>query len=231
MLLRACLRISVRHSSLGASDLRHINIFSETAQRAAGDRLAHLSKRVPAPGYGYDYFDNPECIGYGGYRYDGRYKPAAARMCDLFGLAPGSKVLEIGCAKGFILYEFHLLGHEVTGLDASAYAISQAQTEIREKLRLQTSAELPFADQSFDFVLAKEVIPHLEESDALKLIQEIMRVGRASFLQIQCADTPESADLMKRWDVTHQTIRPEAWWVEKLEALGYRGAYHCRALF
>ncbi len=193
--------------------------------------MAHLSKRTPPPGYGFDYFDNPECVGYGGYHYDGRYKPAAARMCDAFGLSSGSKVLEIGCAKGFILYEFHLLGLEVAGLDASAYAISQAKDEIRDNLRLNTTADIPFADQSFDFVLAKEVIPHLAEADALKMIQEIMRVGKDSFLQIQCADTPESADLMKRWDVTHQTIRPETWWVAQLEALGYRGAYHCRALF
>jgi SAM-dependent methyltransferase len=140
-------------------------------------------------------------------------------------------VLEIGCAKGFILYEFHLLGLEVVGLDASSYAISQSPSDIRDKLAVHSSAELPFADQAFDFVLAKEVLPHLEEANALTLVREIMRVGRASFLQIQCANTPESADLMKRWDVTHQTIQSQDWWVANLRALGYQGAYHCRALF
>jgi len=208
-----------------------LNIFGDSAKRSAEDRRAHLAKPAPAPGYGYDYFDNPDYVGYGGYRYDGRYRGAAERMRDHFGLATGSKVLEIGCAKGFILYEFHVLGMDVTGLDASSYAVANGKAEIRDRLSVHTSPRLPFADKTFDLVLAKEVLPHLEERDALTLIGEIMRVGKAAFLELQCADTPESAEMMKQWDQTHQTIKSEAWWKDSLAALNYTGAYHCRNLF
>lgn len=152
-------------------------------------------------------------------------------MCEHFGLAPGSKILEVGCAKGFILYEFYLLGMSVTGVDASAYAISEAKDEIRDRILLQNSARLPFNDKSFDFVLAKDVLPHFKADEAIAMIEEIMRVGRRSFLEIQCANTPEAQLKMKRWDVTHMTIEPESWWVDRLSKLGYKGAYHCHALF
>jgi ubiquinone/menaquinone biosynthesis C-methylase UbiE len=211
--------------------LQLLDIFGTTANRSPADRLAHLSKPSPAPGYGYDYFDNPDYVGYGGYHYDGRYKAAAEKMRDHFDLKAGDKVLEIGCAKGFILYEFFQLGMDVVGLDASAYAIANSKSEIKDKLRLHTSSDLPFPDQSFAFVLAKEILPHLEENDAQRMIAEIKRVGRSAFLEIQCADTPESANMMKRWDQTHQTIKPATWWTGKLEEFGYNGAYHCRCLF
>ncbi|MDX2224357.1 MAG: methyltransferase domain-containing protein [Rhodospirillaceae bacterium] len=208
-----------------------LDIFGTTTKRTASERQAHLAKPSPPPGYGYDYFDNPAYIGYGGYRYDGRYRAAAERMRDQFGLKPGSKILEVGCAKGFILYEFHVLGMDVTGLDASAYAIANAKPEIRDRLQLHSSADLPFNEREFDFVLAKEVLPHLSPVDAIRLVREIMRVGRASFLEIQCANTLESAELMKRWDQTHQTIRSESWWYARLADIGYEGAFHCRELF
>ena len=199
--------------------------------RSSEERLVHLDKPPPPPGYGFDYFDNPKYVGYGGYHYDGRYRGAALRMCREFGLAPGDKVLEVGCAKGFILYEFHVLGMKVAGLDASAYAVSVAKSEVRSQIRQHSSPELPFADQEFDFVLAKDMLPHLGAAEAVKLIGEIMRVGKNGFLEIQCADTEDSRTKMKRWDVTHQTIESEEWWTDKLAGLGYGGAYHCRVLF
>lgn len=211
--------------------MKVVEIFNQSKLRSPVERIAHLDKPVPPPGYGYDYFDNPKYVGYGGYHYDGRYRGAAEKMCSQFGLSPGDKVLEVGCAKGFILYEFHCLGMDVTGLDASPYAVSVAKEEIRSRIAVHSSPELPFADNSFDFVLAKDMLPHLEAPGALKLISEIMRVGKSSFLEIQCADTDDSRDKMKRWDVTHVTIESENWWTDRLTELGYKGAYHCRVLF
>lgn len=208
-----------------------VDIFFSSGRRSSAEREAHLSKPTPPAGYGYDYFDNPAFIGYGGYRYDGRYKGAALKMCKHFALAPGAKILEIGCAKGFILYEFHLLGMKVMGVDASAYAISQAKDEVRDLILLRDTPDLPFEEGAFDFVLAKDVLPHFKEQDAMAMIAEIMRVGRRSFLEIQCADTPESRAKMKKWDVTHMTIEPESWWTARLSELGYKGSYHCHVLF
>ena len=222
--------------------MREADYFASAAKRPAEERRRAIEKAgireshtADFVGYGFDYFDNPDYgVGYGGYQYDGRYRDAARRICDAFGLQPGNSVLEVGCAKGYILYEFHELGLQVTGVDASAYAIAHAKEEIRDRIVLNSSGKLPFTNESFDFVLAKEVIPHLEMPAALELISECMRVARDKtkiFLELQCAESEEGAMLMKAWDVTHTTIKPGNWWVARLKELGYEGAYHCKPLF
>ncbi|MBI5921869.1 MAG: class I SAM-dependent methyltransferase [Betaproteobacteria bacterium] len=221
--------------------MREIDLLGSAVIRPVEDRL-NLIRTAEGTSrqfenftcYGYDYFDNPEFgVGYGGYHYDGRYKATVKRLCDEFCLKKGARILEVGCAKGFILYEFHVLGFEVVGVDASEYAIANAKEEVRDKLILNRSAELPFADNSFDFVLAKEVIPHLNEPDALRLITECVRVsdGNRIFFEIQCAESNRSSELMKTWDVTHMTIKPRSWWVKQLEELKYPGSFHCKELF
>lgn len=220
--------------------MHEIDLLGSAPMRPSDERLKLIrqaGRATPSADfedYGYDYFDNTEYgVGYGGYVYDGRYRSAVERLVKHFGLRPGASVLEVGCAKGFILYEFHALGFHVTGVDASAYAIAHAKEEVRHRLILGTGSRLPFADGSFDLVLAKEVIPHLEEEEALNLIAECMRVsnGRGAFLEIQCAEGEQSAELMKAWDVTHKTIKPKAWWAQQLARLGYSGAFHCKVLF
>jgi protein-L-isoaspartate(D-aspartate) O-methyltransferase len=222
--------------------VREVDFFASAVKRPADERRQILARggltRVPSGdflAYGFDYFDNPGYgAGYGGYDYDGRYREAAAVIYQAFNLQPGSRMLEVGCAKGYLLYEFHRLGLDVAGVDASAYAIAHAKEEIRDKIVLNSSGKLPFTDGSFDFVLAKEVIPHLEMPAALDLISECMRVTRDKtkiFLELQCAESEEGAMLMKAWDVTHSTIKPGSWWVARLNELGYQGAYHCKPLF
>lgn len=221
--------------------MQETNLFMIAPQRPIKERLdlvlgADLKNKKTADfqSYGYDYWDNPEFgVGYGGYHYDGRYEEAVKRFAEHFDLKPGDSVLEIGCAKGFVLYEFHRLGMKVTGVDASQYAIDHAKEEIRDRLLLNQSAELPFETDSFDFVLGKEVLPHLEEHDAVKLISECMRVARGDkiFFEIQCAETEQVAEYMKIWDMTHQTMKPKQWWEDQLRRLDYKGAYHCKMLF
>jgi len=222
--------------------MHEMDYFASSTKRSLDERR-HAIKEVgirQTPtvdflNYGFDYFDNHDYgVGYGGYRYDGRYADAAHQLVDAFGLKEGDSILEIGCAKGYILYEFQQLGMHVTGLDASTYAIAHAKEEIRDKIILNSNACLPFTDGSFDFVLAKEVIPHLEASQALKLVSECMRVTKDKtklFLELQCAETDESAAMMKTWDVTHLTIKPSRWWVSQLRQLGFAGTYHCKPLF
>src|ERR1700752_3047772 len=56
--------------------------------------------------YGEAYFDGPREYGYGGYRYDGRWVPVARDFIEHFSLEPSDRVLDIGCAKGFLVKDF-----------------------------------------------------------------------------------------------------------------------------
>ena len=59
--------------------------------------------------YGQMYFDGPREYGYGGYKYiPGRWTAFAKKLIKIYNLKPGSKVLDIGCGKGFLLYELLL---------------------------------------------------------------------------------------------------------------------------
>src|SRR5580698_4620980 len=99
--------------------------------------------------FGRDYWDGERHIGYGGYRYDGRWRPVAEAIAKHYQLAPGSRILDVGCGKGFLLYEFTQVvpGAQITGIDISKYAIENSKEEVRPFLMEGTAAKLPFADQ------------------------------------------------------------------------------------
>src|SRR5690349_13965537 len=66
-----------------------------------------------------DYWDGERQYGYGGYKYDGRWRPVAQKIVDFYKLKPGSSILDVGCGKAFLLYEFTqvLPGAKVSGID------------------------------------------------------------------------------------------------------------------
>jgi len=184
--------------------------------------------------FGFDYFDNQNYgVGYGGYRYDGRYRPAVLEMIDNFSLKTPARILELGCAKGFILYEFHQLGYEVYGIDISDYAVEHSMAEISEFITCQSCVELDYPDNFFDLVYSKEMLPHLTEMEIDRVITSLNRVSKNSqvFLEIQIADTKESKELVYAWDKTHQTVKNKSWWLNKLEELDFNGTINFKPLF
>jgi 2-polyprenyl-3-methyl-5-hydroxy-6-metoxy-1,4-benzoquinol methylase len=183
--------------------------------------------------FGYDYFDNSELgIGYGGYVYDGRFAGPIKKMVDHYGLKPGDKVLEIGCAKGYLLVEFQKLGMQVKGLDISQYAVKNAHPDVAKNIELRDASQIFFEDKTFDLVLGKEVLPHLEESKVRSTILESMRVSKGNiFFDIQCGRTAKELELLKKWDSTHRTLKTSEQWDEFFASIHYQGDYYYRFLF
>ena len=83
--------------------------------------------------WGADYWDGARQHGYGGYRYDGRWLPVAQAMAAHYGLRAGDRILDVGCGKAYLLYEFTraVPGIEVVGLDISTYGLAHAKEEVR----------------------------------------------------------------------------------------------------
>ena len=91
--------------------------------------------------YDHDYWDGNRRFGYGGYRYiPGRWKGVAEALIKRYSLKAGSKVLDAGCGKGYLLYEMVLIepGLEITGFDLSGYGLSNAKEEIRDILQARS---------------------------------------------------------------------------------------------
>ncbi len=214
------------------------DFFGLAQARKAGARRSAMARATqPATSdynsFGFDYFDNPDLgIGYGGYRYDGRYAPSAAAFMAHYGLGASARILEIGCAKGFVLVEFANLGAQVCGLDASPYAVTHGHEAVRDRLLVGDVAALPFADQSFDLVIGKEILPHIEQTHLDRALAECGRVARgALFFDIQCGETPEEQDTLNTWDPTHRAVFPAQWWRDRIAAVVPQADLHFKRLF
>ena len=103
---------------------------------------ARLAKK-----WDYDYWDGDRRTGYGSYRYDGRWRKVADAMVQHYAIRPGDRILDVGCGKGFLLYDLTqaMPGVEVAGIDVSGYAIEHAKEEIKPFLRVASapSCRLP----------------------------------------------------------------------------------------
>jgi SAM-dependent methyltransferase len=176
--------------------------------------------------FGFDYFDGARDCGYGGYRYDGRWVPVAQDIVAHYRLVPGQRVLDVGCAKGFLVKD--LLGAcpglEVWGLDISHYALSHAEPEAGGRLVRGSCDALPFADASFDLVIGLDVIHNLDRAGVVRSLREIERVGRGrSYIRVDSYRTPEERAVFVDWVLTARFHDyPEGWQAVFAEA-GFRG--------
>jgi cyclopropane fatty-acyl-phospholipid synthase-like methyltransferase len=182
--------------------------------------------------FGYDYFDNKNFfVGYHGYNYDGRFKKTAERIIQHYGLKKGSKVLEIGCAKGYLLVEFHYLGMDVCGVDLSEYAVNNAHPDIKDKVKQGHLGDMSFEDNSFDLVMSKELIPHLKMDELLQIIKDTSRVSKGNiFHMIQCGRDEKELELMKKWDNTHQILMTPEQWIKFFNENNYKCDYQFKVL-
>jgi protein-L-isoaspartate(D-aspartate) O-methyltransferase len=179
--------------------------------------------------YGKDYWDGDRKYGYGGYRYDGRWRPIAADMARYYGLKPGDKILDVGCGKGYLMYEFTQVipGVQVLGVDISEYAIDNAKEEVKPSLRLGNAIALPFEDHSFDFVVSLGTLHNLYNYELRQALQEIERVGKGNKKHIMVEsyrNEREKVNLLY-WQLTCHTFYSPREWEWFLNESGYTGDY------
>ena len=181
---------------------------------------------VKAKQWGYDYWDGARQYGYGGMHYDGRWRPVAEEMAAHYGLKAGDRILDIGCGKGFLLYEFTqaVPGVEVVGLDISKYGIENAKNEVKEFLKVGNCISLPFEDGAFDFIYSINTFHNLMNFELSSALKEMQRVGK-KHLYI-CVESYrnecEKANLLS-WQLTCETFFTPDEWAWFYEFAGYQG--------
>jgi SAM-dependent methyltransferase len=185
-------------------------------------KAAELAKK-----WEFDYWDGDRRICYGGYRYmPGRWAPVAKAMIDYYGIKSGDKVLDIGCGKGFLLYEMSLLvpGVELYGIDISDYAITHAKEEIANRLQVGSATHLPFKDKYFDFVFSITTLHNLHNYDLDLALREMERVGKQN--KYVCVESyrneVEKANLLY-WQVTCEAFCTPLEWDWWFKQTGYSG--------
>lgn len=176
--------------------------------------------------YGHDYWDGDRRYGYGGYRYDGRWKPLAEQIIARYGLTNQSRILDVGCGKAHLLHEIKLLLPEadVRGFDASLYALDHAPEAIRDDLFMGW-AEHPYRypDQAFDLVLSLAVLHNLEAHELAPALKEIERVGKQKFVMVEAYRNAQEQFNLECWALTAHLLLSKDGWEGLYQQYGYTG--------
>jgi len=180
--------------------------------------------------FGKAFFDGERSHGYGGFAYNERFwSPVVPTFQEYYNLNSDSKILDIGCAKGFMLYDFSRLipGIEVQGIDVSEYAIENAKEEIKDFVQVGDARSLPFDDNSFDLVISVTTLHNLNKEDMEIALKEIERVTKKdSFITLDAYRDDEERKRMEAWNLTALTMMHTEEWKAFFEKTGYNGDYY-----
>ena len=196
---------------------------------ARGAEKTEEDRRI-ARQFGKDFFDGDRKVGYGGFNYNARFwTPVIPTFKEHFGLDSKSSVLDAGCAKGFMLYDFTQVipGIRVAGFDISSYAIETAKEEVKPFLRVADIQEFPFEDKSFDVVISVTTVHNLDRAGVKRALKEIQRVQRkGAFITVDAYHDDEEKARMNAWNLTAKTVLHVDEWRELFDEVGYTGDYY-----
>lgn len=178
--------------------------------------------------YGYEYWDGDRRYGYGGYKYDGRQEQVARALIQRYHLGKKAKILDVGCGKGFLLYEFKKLlpDCQVNGFDISRYALDNAKEEIRGDLLIHRAEDKhPFKDKEFDLVISINTLHNLPVEKLKPALREIERVGKEKYITVESFRNENELFNLECWALTCESFFSPPSWEWLFKEFGYKGDY------
>jgi SAM-dependent methyltransferase len=186
--------------------------------------------RLIARKFGKDFFDGDRRYGYGGYNYNPRFWTGVVEdMIDYYQLKKEDNILEIGCAKGFMLYDFMriLLGIKVRGIDISEYAVNNAKEEVKSFVKVGNANDLKkFLNKEFDLVISLITLHNLPLDECKNAIKEIERIGKKGFITLDAWRNEEEKERILKWNLTAKTILSNKDWKKLFQEVDYKGDYY-----
>jgi SAM-dependent methyltransferase len=183
---------------------------------------------LKAKEYEVDYWDGDRRYGYGGYRYDGRWKTVAKHLIDHYQLQPNARILDVGCGKAHLLYELKQLLPEsdVTGFDVSRHGLADAPEPIRPYLfRYRAQDPYPWGDRHFDLVISFGCLHNLRVFELERAVREIERVGAQKYIMLESYRNELEQFNLECWALTAESLFDTAEWIWLYRHFGYTGDY------
>ena len=179
--------------------------------------------------YDYDYWDGNRRYGYGGYKYiPGYHSSLAKKLIQTYNLKDTSKVLDIGCGKGFLMYEIKkiLKNINITGIDISKYAKKNAKKEIKKNISIfDINKRLKFKDNEFDLVISINTLHNLKLKNLVQCLREINRIGVNKYVCTESYRNEKEQFNVQCWALTAETLIDVNSWKYIFELSGYSGDY------
>ena len=203
----------------------------QATSRAYIDRMVDdkVHCMLKAKEYEFDYWDGDRRYGYGGYKFiPGRWKPVAESLIEHFGLTGTSSVLDVGCGKGFLLYELKQLlpSIKISGFDISEHGLSQSREEIRDKLfHHKAQDSYPYENNSFDLVISLGCLHNLRVFELEDALKEINRVGRQGYVMVESYRSEQEQFNLQCWALTCESFFDKEEWEWIYNHFGYKGDY------
>lgn len=210
-----------------------LNIVTPLHKRTKRDYVARMMDEkvhcmLKAKEYEVDYWDGDRRYGYGGYRYDGRWKAVAQQLIDHYRLGPDARVLDVGCGKAYLLHELKQLlpNATVAGFDVSRHGLSDAPEPIRPYLfRYRAQDAYPWGDGHFDLVISFGALHNLRLFELEAAVREIERVGRQKYIMVESYRNELEQFNLQCWALTAESFFDTAEWIWLYRHFGYTGDY------
>lgn len=166
--------------------------------------------------YGKEYWDGNRKFGYGGYKYiKDRWKSVARKLIKNYNLKNSSKILDIGCGKGYLLFEIKkiLPNIEIVGFDISSYAIKNSKKEIKKFLFTKDiRTKFNFKKKYFDLTISLGVFHNLELFEIENSLKELNRVSKKSYIMVESFRNDHELFNLQCWALTCKSFfSPEEW--------------------
>ena len=187
------------------------------------------SDRLLARQFGEAFFDGERSHGYGGFSYNPRFwTPVIPTFKEHFDLTADSRVLDVGCAKGFMMYDFSkaIPGITMKGVDISGYAIANGIEDMRPHMLAADCKALPFEDKTFDLVISINTIHNLNLDDCVTALHELERVAHRAYLTVDAYRNEIEKERMYSWNLSAKTIMSVDEWIRLFAEVGYTGDYY-----
>lgn len=204
-------------------------LHKKTARNYIGrmmDNKVHCMMK--AKEYEFDYWDGDRRYGYGGYKYDGRWKTVAEQLVKIYDLTSNAKILDIGCGKAYLLYELKKLlpNAEIYGVDISQHGLNSAPELIKNCLsRHRAQDPFPWENKYFDLVISLTTLHNLRIFELEPAIKEIERVGKQKYILVESYRNEQELFNLQCWALTAEAFFDKDSWIWLYNHFGYTGDY------
>ena len=179
--------------------------------------------------YGKDYWDGNRRYGYGGYKYiPGRWRDVAKKIIKTYKLKANSKILDVGCGKGYLLREIKILEPKIKvyGFDTSNYALKFIEKKNKKNFFIHKAQDkFPFKKNYFDLAISLATLHNLEIFDLHSSLREIQRVAKKKYIMVESYRNNKELFNLQCWALTCETFFSRNEWKWFYKHSGYQGDF------